>query len=109
VGTARVASSCRRRSGRLLFFFACFWSLLQNSSLVEEAYALKLVCLSPAPRRALACYRRALVIDPQHVASLVSAADLEPSRDAAADLYRRALALQPRQATALRNYARLLD
>jgi cytochrome c-type biogenesis protein CcmH/NrfG len=84
-------------------------SFLQTSCLVEEAYALKLVCSSPALRRALACYRRALVIDPQHVASLVSAADilfmssdLEASRGAAADLYRRALALQPRQATALR-------
>ncbi len=66
------------------------------------------MCLSPALRRALACYRRALVIDPQHVASLVSAADLEQQRDAAADLYRRALVLQPRQATALRYYAWLL-
>jgi len=86
-----------------LFFFVSF----TNTFLVKRGYALKLVCLSPALRRALACYRRALVLDPQHVASLVSAADLEPSRDAAADLYRRALALQPRHATARRYYARL--
>jgi len=81
-------------------------ALFLLGSAVEDVHAEEEMDARGAREKARELYTRALALDPQHVPSLVSSADLEEEANVAAALYRRAVALEPHGVTALRNWAR---